>query len=79
MADFAQWAQERTGWDQETGAPGIALFNNAVQVWSVMQGRPTTVAEAAQAFQVPESRIIEAVNEHYWMYLDGDVIEHDGE
>jgi hypothetical protein len=84
MADFAEWASERTGWDEETGAPGIALFNNAVQVWSVMQGRPTTTAEAARVFNVPEKRIIEAVDEHYWMFIerhdDGSMtIEHEGE
>lgn len=79
MFKFADWASERTGWDEETGAPGIVLFGNAVQVWSWMQDRPTTVAEAARAFNVAEGRIMQAVHAHYWMFLDGDVIEHEGE
>lgn len=83
---FANWADERTGWDTETGAPGIALFNNAIQVWAVAQQRPVSVADAARAFNVSPERIVEAVEEHYWMFLEGIpgdyeylMIEHEGE
>ena len=74
-------------WDQDTGAPTLSHFANAVQVWSSCQDRSAvTVAEAAMAFMVPPARIYEAVEEHYWMFLGGDgkdptkdTIEHDGE
>lgn len=69
-------------WDTETGRPGIGLFAKAVQVWSLMQNRDTTVAAAALAFNVSERMIIEAVEWHPWMLLegkDGDIIGHDGE
>lgn len=84
--EFDAWAAEPDDWDQETGAPGIALFNSAVQVWSALQDRPTSVAEAALAFNVTPQRIVEAVERHYWMFLDGPaddftqlMIEHEGE
>lgn len=83
---FAEWADQALGWDDETGAPGISLFNNAVQVWAVAQQRSVSVAEAARAFNISPERIVEAVKEHYWMYLDGPpddyehlMIEHEGE
>lgn len=60
-------------------APGIRLFGAALQVWSVLQGRRVTVAEAAAAFRCPEALIREAVDEHYWMFLVGDAIDHEGE
>ena len=67
------------GWNHDTGQPGIALFGNAVQVWAVAQNRPVTVDEAALTFNVAPELIRQAVEEHGWMYLRGDRIEHDGE
>lgn len=72
--------------DDGDGKPGIVQFGNALQVWSVMQERPTSVAEAAVAFNCEPLMIIEAVNDHNWMLLTGPdddftklMIEHDGE
>lgn len=83
---FERWAADRQGWDTETGAPGIALFNNAVQVWAISQMRPVSVADAARAFNIAPERVVEAVEEHYWMFLEGSpgdyenlMIEHEGE
>lgn len=68
---------------------GISLtdFGNALQCWSMMQqARPTSVAEAALAFNTTPEIIRQAVQEHYWMELgpedappDQQFIEHDGE
>lgn len=81
-----RWAADEEVWDHETGAPSITHFGNALQVWSVLQNRSTSVADAAEAFNVAPGRIIEAVEESGWMYLAGPqddyrrlMIEHDGE
>lgn len=76
-------------WDHDTGKPGIQLFGNAVQVWSILNanaGRPSTVAAAAEAFAIAPQMVLEAVAAHYWMYLEGPdddftkmTIEHEGE
>ncbi len=67
-------------WNKNTGEPTCSYFGNALQVWSALQdGRATTVNEAALTFNVPPELIRQAVKDHFWMYLDGDVIEHDGE
>ena len=87
MYEFDEWGAARDAWDLDTGAPGIGLFGNAVQVWAVMQNRrQVSVAEAARAFNVPPERIVEAVEEHSWMFLSGSdfdpaarFIEHEGE
>ncbi len=82
------WAADIAGWDQENGAPGIGLFGNAIQVWAIFQGphHTVSVAEAAKAFNCDPQRIIQAVNDHSYMYLCGDsakpleqTIEHDGD
>ncbi len=86
-ADFDKWAEEHRGWDQKTGAPGIGLFSNAVQVWALMQPEQSvSVARAARVFNVDPQRICEAVQWHVWMFLAGPtddytklMIEHDGE
>lgn len=80
MATFNAWADDDLGWDHDTGAPGLTLFSNALQVWCAMQDRTdVTVDEAAVAFKVTPRQIKQAVNAHYWMYLEGDVIMHEGE
>lgn len=84
--EFDKWAADDEAWDTETGAPGIVLFGNALQVWSLMQRHPVSVADASRAFNLSAARIIEAVEDHYWMLLTGPrddyerlMIEHDGE
>ena len=74
--DFENLEQWGLGTKNEIG---VALFSNAVQVWSVLQERSTTVNEAALAFNVRPEIIRQAVEWHAWMYLDGDTIEHEGE
>lgn len=83
---FDNWAEEADGWDTETGAPGIILFGDALQVWSISQNHPVSVADAARAFNISPARIVEAVEDHHWMLLVGPrhdyerlMIEHDGE
>jgi hypothetical protein len=73
MTQFDRWADDEIGWDQDTGAPGITLLGNALQVWSLMQdvGEEISVADAAAAFKVAPARIVEAVEDHFWMYLEG--------
>ena len=73
------FAADDEGYAEDSGLLGITLFSNAVQVWSVVQKRPTTVAEAALAFNATPEAIRQAVEHHYWMFLDGDVIGHEGE
>jgi hypothetical protein len=86
LYEFDGWAEEIDGWDTDTGSPGIATFANALQTWSFMQNRPTTVAEAAMTFNVRPERIREAVEWSNWMFLQGQeadplnqTIGHDGE
>jgi len=68
------------GWNIEgSGLCSASLFGKAVQVWAVAQDRPVTVNEAALAFNVRPEIIQQAVEEHPWMYLNGEHIEHDGE
>lgn len=67
----------RRSWSQD--GVGIALFYNALQVWSVAQNRPTTVDEAALAFNTTPAIIRQAVEGSYWMFIVDDVIEHEGE
>lgn len=75
-------------WDHETGHPTVVHFGAAVQVWSVAQDRPTTVGEAALAFNVTPELVRQAVEDgSTWMFLGGPddaplterTIEHDGE
>lgn len=67
----------------------IGTLGTALQVWSALQDQRwegQTVGAAALAFHLAPAPIIEAVEGHFWMYLDGDradpanlTIEHDGE
>lgn len=72
-------------WDQETGRPTISHFSGAVQVFAV-QNHPCSVHTAAAAFKVDPAVIVEVVEFHPWMYVDGPhgdfnkmMIEHEGE
>lgn len=83
--ETGKWGSEGEFWDQDTGAPSVSHFGNALQVWSVCQGKPTSVADAAKAFNVPTARIYEAAKDHGWMFVTNgddptrDIIEHEGE
>ena len=67
-------------WDTDETIPTVSLFAKALQVWSVCQNRvDVTVNEAALAFNTTPAVIKEAVEWHPWMFLAGDVIEHEGE
>lgn len=87
--DWDEWSDEPDHWNSNTGAPGIWQLQHAVQLWSIFQNRPTSVREAAEAFNVDPHRIIEAIdegNKFTPVYLDGPrddigllLIEHDGE
>lgn len=90
MSEPNEWqalAEVGTGWDHETGAPSPDHLANAIQVWSVLQGRKTSVAEAARAFNVAPRHVIEVIDREYgWMSLIGPrddlknlIIEHEGE
>jgi len=83
---FDAWADDAHGWDYQTGAPGIGLFGNTVQVWSVLQPEPVTVGDVVRAFSVRTRMVVEAIEAHPWMLLAGDptrpvfqTIEHDGD
>lgn len=77
---ITDFGPEEDGWDAgETCLPGIGIFANALQVWALCQADPVTVDTAAAGFNVPHEMIRRAVEHHYWMFLDGDNIEHEGE
>ncbi len=83
------WSDDERQWNPETGAPGIAQFRSAIQLWSIFQNRPTSVAQAAEAFNCEPTRIVEAIDagsQWSFIYLDGPrddyaalMIEHEGE
>jgi hypothetical protein len=81
------WPADETSWDMRTGAPGIILVANAIQVWSSFQpGEKASVAEAARAFNIEPIKVIEACDSHHYLYLEGPrddyarlFIGHDGE
>lgn len=65
---------ETDGWnigEEGSGKVGIGTFSAAIQVWSIHQCKPTCVAAAAEAFNVPPAMVIEAVEWHPWMFLSG--------
>lgn len=75
-------------WAADDDPTGLRLRNisNAIQAWSWLQGRETTLGEAATVFNLTPERVIEAISDHPWMYLAGDparpvfqTIEHEGD
>lgn len=84
---FTAFGPEDFGWDTEdTCQPGVGIIGTALQVWTICQGKPVTVREAATAFRLPEAMIVKAVDQHIWMYLDQQgandadaLISHDSE
>lgn len=61
--------------DDDTDEAGIPWDNfvTALQVWSFMRpgDKQATVQEAADQFDVTIDVIRMAVNQHYWMFLEG--------
>lgn len=70
-----------TMFEAEDGIAGLRAeqFSAALSCWAWMQMRPVTVNEAAATFNVAPNIVTAAVENHPWMYLAGDMIEHDGE
>jgi hypothetical protein len=73
-------------WDHETGLPGVALIGNAIQVWAMMNEGAQTVRATAEAFNINDAQVRQAVATHYWMFLEGpdddptkQIIQHEGE
>lgn len=83
---WTAWSDEED-WCPETGAPSIAHFAGIVQAYALFQQRErVTLEEVATALNVEWQRVREAVEWHYWMYLEGpddqphkQWIEHEGE
>lgn len=76
------FAADEGGRETEAGKPSIGDFADAIQLWSIMQDRETTLEEASAVFRVPIEMVRQAVGWHPWMLLDGEdgnVIGHDGE
>lgn len=72
---------ELLGFDDD-GQPKPMTLANALQVWSLQQTQPVTVADCAKVFRVSEIEVRAAIEVHPWMFLsggEGDVVEHEGE
>lgn len=81
---YEKFGPEHDAWD--SGTPGIDLFSSALQVWACMQDEKVSVLAASKAFNCTVAMIVEAVDHHYWMFLDDPdadpdkcFIEHEGE
>ncbi len=74
-------------WSVEEGIPDIASVANAIQVWLMFQPELRhSVRQVGEVFNLDDAQVRQAVEAHYWMYLDGpdddpnqQFIEHDGE
>lgn len=58
-------------YDTDTGKPGIDLVAQAIQFWSGQNAGKATVRQAAIVFQMPDEAVREAVEHHYWMFIEG--------
>ena len=58
-------------WDSNgSGYPGVELFGHAVQVWAICRSSPAaSVGEAAEAFNVPASLVLRAIEAHAGLEL----------
>lgn len=80
ISKLAEFDPGRRMLTDEDGNICESEFANALSVWLAAQERDgVTVAEAALAFNATPEVIRQAVDLHPWMFLAGDVIEHDGE
>lgn len=57
----------------------LSALSDVVQVISAAQNAEVTVGDVAILLIVPPDKVREAVEEHPYMYLVNDEIEHDGE
>ncbi|HEV7285053.1 MAG TPA: hypothetical protein VGN75_09350 [Kaistia sp.] len=71
----------------EHGEVGISLYQLecAIQTWSALQGRDTSIAETATTFNVRPELVREVVEANFWMFVIGhesdptqQFIEHEG-
>ncbi len=89
--DFFANDEFASEYDTDTGKPGIGLVSQAIQFWSIQNfnsqtKKSPTISDAAIAFRMPTAAVKEAVEHHYWMYIEGpdddptrQVICHEGE
>lgn len=65
---------------EDGAAFGTHVVSAAIQVWSACQVEGSaTVQSAALAFNLTPDQVRHAVESHFYMFLDGDRIEHDGD
>lgn len=58
----------------------IADLGGKIQEWSFARwSQSVTIQDAAKALGISEENARLAIEEHYWMYLEADVIQHEGE
>jgi hypothetical protein len=62
------------GWSYAGDESGLywSDFGAALQYWSLMQFRDTTVAEAAAVFNVSPDLIVSAILDNAWLDVTGD-------
>jgi hypothetical protein len=75
--------QDEREFDPDFGEYGLTKSDlaNAVQIWSLVRSgddKANTVQNAADAFRVSEDLMRQVIDSHYWMFMNGDLIEHDG-
>jgi len=73
-------------WDQDEGNPDIGAVAQAIQVWDMFNPGEHTVREIGEVFNLDDAQVRQAVEAHYWMYLDGpdddptkQIVQHEGE
>jgi hypothetical protein len=74
-------------WDQDEGHPDINSVALAIQIWTMFNPPYRhSVRKVGEVFNLDDAQVRQAVEAHYWMYLDGpddnphqQFIEHDGE
>jgi hypothetical protein len=73
-------------WNADEGLPDIASVAQAIQVWSMLNPGDKSVREIGDVFNLDDAQVRQAVETHYWMYLDGpdddptkQLIQHEGE
>lgn len=86
---FTAFGEDDHSWNADTDCnPGICLVALAIQVWAVCRaaiGISSSIGEAAMTFNLPMAMIVQAVEHHQFMHLEGpaddpaSTIGHDGE
>ena len=67
-------------WDEETGAPGVAVLSSAIETWAWLQDSRPTLEQAAAAF-VATVQVVRECIEWSGMHIEVDdhgqeIIEH---